>query len=463
MKKRKIKANTLPPELHQINLDAAGIDVGSTSHFVAIPLGRDEVTIREFNSYTESLNDLADWLERCGIKTVAMESTGVYWIPLFEILDARGFGVRLVNSRHVKNVPGRKSDVIDCQWIQQLHTYGLLQGSFRPADHICTLRGYVRHRDTLVKHAATYIQLMQKALSQMNIQLHNVLSDITGLTGLRMIRAIVAGERDAKILAKMRDDRCKNSLEVIEKSLIGNFREEHVFSLKQAVELYDLYQEKLAECDKEIERLLDSFEGKSKNELPTMPVKEKKKRRKNQLYEDMNPHLYRITGVDLTQINGLDTLSVLKLLAEVGTDMTRWPSAKHFGSWMGLAPGTKISGGKRLSSRTKVCASRAADIFRIAANTLARSNSAVGAFLRRKKAQLGAPQAITATAYKLARIFYTMLKHGKSYEDAGAHYYEEQHRKQIIKYLDRKAKLYGFKLVVANIEGAEQNASLSIA
>jgi transposase len=462
MKRRKIKANKLPQELQHVNLDAAGIDIGSTSHFVCVPVGRDKENVREFESFTQDLYELADWLKQCKIKTVAMESTGVYWIPLFEILEASGFEVRLVNSKHVKNVPGRKSDVLDCQWIQQLHTYGLLQGSFRPADHMCSLRGYMRHRDNLVKTSASHIQHIQKALCEMNIQLHNVLSDIAGATGIRMIRAIVAGERDPKTLAQMRDDRCKNSLEVIEKSLVGNYRGEHVFALKQALELYDVYQEKLAECDREIERLLATFKGKPEEGSHTLPKQPQKKRRKNELYANIHPHIYRITGVDLTQIDGLDTHSVLKLVAEVGSDMNRWPTAKHFGSWMGLAPGTKISGGKKLSSRTKTCANRAAAIFRVAANTLSRSNTALGSFLRRKKAQLGAPQAITATAYKLARIFYTILKTGKAYVDLGANYFEEQHRKQSIKHLARKAKLFGLKLIEDNIEGIEKNVSLSM-
>src|SRR5262249_6522970 len=291
--------------------------MGRKSHFVCVPVGRDKENVREFESFTQDLYELADWLKQCKIKTVAMESTGVYWIPLFEILEASGFEVRLVNSKHVKNVPGRKSDVLDCQWIQQLHTYGLLQGSFRPADHICTLRGYMRHRDNLVKTSASHIQHIQKALCEMNIQLHNVLSDIAGATGMRMIRAIVAGERDPKTLAQMRDDRCKNNLEVIEKSLVGNYRGEHVFALKQALELYDVYQEKLAECDREIERLLATFEGKPEEGLHPLPKQPQKKRRKNELYANIHPHIYRITGVDLTQIDGLDTHSILKLVAEV--------------------------------------------------------------------------------------------------------------------------------------------------
>lgn len=432
-------------ELKHVHLNAAGIDIGATSHFVAVPEGRSKENVREFQTFTSDLYALANWLTECNVKTVAMESTGVYWIPLFEILEERGFEVKLVNARHVKNVPGRKSDVLDCQWLQRLHTYGLLQGSFRPADHVCILRGYMRQRDNLVKTAATHIQHMQKALCQMNIQLHNVISDITGVTGLKIIRAIVAGEKDVKVLAKMRYGRCKNSLEIIEKSLEGNYRQEHVFALKQAVELYDVYCAKQAECDQEIERVLSSWEDKS--EIKDLPLKIHKKRKKNKLYTNICPYLYRITGVDLTQIDGLDTYSVLKIIAEIGTDMSRWPTAKHFGSWMGLSPGTKISGGKQLSNKTKTCKNRTAEIFRIAANTLSRSNTALGAFLRRKKAQLGAPQAITATAYKIARIFYTILRYGRNYRDAGENYYEEQYRERSIKNLSLKAKAFGFELV----------------
>lgn len=448
MKDQKIKAAKLPSELTRVNPDAAGIDIGSASHFVAVPPGRDEETVREFKSFTSDLYAIADWLKKCGIKTVAMESTGVYWIPLFEILEARGFEVLLVNPRHLKNVPGRgKSDVIDCQWIQKLHSFGLLSGSFRPVEQICELRAYTRQRDGLVKSISSHINGMQKAMSLMNIQLHNVLSDITGETGFKIIRAIVSGERCVKKLAAFRDRRCKNSIEIIEKSLTGNYKPEHLFKLRQELALYDKYQEMLLECDDAIKSSLNQFKEKIDVKQKPLAPKENKKRRKNELYFDAREHLYKMCGVDLTMINGLDSHSVLKLIAETGLDMNRWPTDRHFSSWLGLAPGTKISGGKRLSGKTKPSANRAAEIFRVAAFTLSNSHSALGAFLRRMKTRLGAPKAITATAHKIARLFYIMLRLGKDYKDIGATYYEDQYRSRVIRSMQTKAEKYGFSLV----------------
>jgi len=454
MKKRNVnrKVTKLPTELAKVNLNAAGIDIGSASHFVAVPEGRDNVTVREFKSFTADLHELANWLKKCGIKTVAMESTGIYWIPLFEILEEHGFEVRLVNPRHLKNVPGRKSDVLDCQWLQQLHTFGLLSGSFRPEQQVCELRAYTRQRDGLVKSTSSHIHLMQKALGLMNIQLHNVLSDITGQTGFKIIRAIVAGERCPKKLAEFRDRRCRSSIEMIEKSLAGNYKKEHLFKLRQELSLYDKFQEMLAECDKEIEACLLEFKEKvDVTAKPLAPV-EKKKRRKNELYFDAREYLYKMVGIDVTRISGLDSYSVLKLIGETGLDMSRWPTANHFASWLSLAPGTKISGGKRLSGKTKPSANRAAEIFRIAAFTLSHSSSALGAFLRRMKARLGAPKAITATAHKIARLFYTMIKFGKDYEDTGAEYYEEKYRGRVIKSMQNKALKMGFSLVPLSFE-----------
>ena len=445
-KTTKKKAGKLPSELKQVNLDAAGVDIGSASHFVAVPEGRDNVTVREFKTFTSDLYELADWLKRCKVKTVVMESTSIYWIPLFEILEERGFEVRLVNPRHLKNVPGRKSDVLDCQWLRQLHTYGLLLGSFRPEQQICELRAYTRQRDGLVKLVSSHIHAMQKALGLMNIQLHNVLSDITGQTGFRIIRAIVAGERDAKKLAAFRDERCKNNLEVIEKSLVGNYKAEHLFKLRQELTLYDKYQELLAECDKVIEDCLQKFEEKvDVTTNPLSPVK-KKKRRKNELYFDAREYLYKMIGVDITRIDGVDSYSALKIIGEIGLDMSRWPTANHFSSWLGLAPGTNISGGKRLSGKTKPSANRAAEAFRMAAFSLSNSASSLGAFLRRMKARLGAPKAITATAHKIARLFYTMIRYGLDYEDTGAEYYDAQYRNRVIKSIQRKAQKLGFSL-----------------
>ena len=426
-----------PKHLQHINPSAAGIDVGSRSHFVAVPEGLSEQPVREFSTFTDDLHRMADWLIACGITTVAMESTGIYWIPVFEILESAGLDVKLVNARHVKNVPGRKSDVLDCQWLQQLHTYGLLEGAFRPTEQVCSLRAYVRQRMNLVRYASSHIQHMQKALAQMNLLLANVVSDITGTTGMRIIKAILDGERDPRILAGMRDRRCKNNEETIARSLHGNFRPEHLFSLKQAVDLYTFYQGQIAECDQQILSQLATFDAVSDpNDDPQAKPP-----------SSVNDALQRMSGVDLTRIDGIDTNSALKIIAEVGVDMSRWKSAKHFSSWLGLCPGTKVSGGKILSGKTKQAANRAAATLRMAAFTLFRSKSALGAYLRRQRSRLGAPKAITATAHKLARLVYSMLKHGSAYVDAGQDYYEERYRNRIIKNLKRKAQELGFELI----------------
>ncbi len=443
-----IKAKKLSDKLTRINPNAAGIDIGSASHFVAVPPGHDEETVREFKSFTSDLYAIANWLKKCQIKTVAMESTGVCWIPLFEILEDEGFEVLLVNPQHLKNVPGRgKSDVIDCQWIQKLHSFGLLSGSFRPKQQICELRAYTRQRESLVKSISDHIRGMQKAMNLMNIQLHNVLSDITGETGFKIIRAIVAGERCVIKLAEFRDKRCKNGTEVIQKSLEGNYRPEHLFKLRQELALYDKYQEMLLECDNAIKSCLEQFEDKVDINQKPLNSKEKKKRRKNELYFDAREYLYKMSGVDLTSIDGLDSHSILKLIGETGLDMSRWPTASHFSSWLGLAPGTKISGGKRLSGKTKPSANRAAEIFRMAAFTLAKSHSALGAFYRRMKTRLGAPKAITATAHKIARAFYMILRFDIEYKDTGATYYEEKYHARILRNMQMKAAKLGFSLV----------------
>ncbi len=425
----------LPKHLQHINVHAAGIDIGSRSHFVAVPEGIDEKPVREFSSFTGDLEQMAVWLISCGVTTVAMESTGIYWIPAFEILERHGIEVKLVNARHVKNVPGRKSDVLDCQWLQQLHTYGLLRGAFRPDAQVCTLRAYVRQRAMMVRSAASYIQRMQKALSQMNLQLHNVVTDITGMTGMRIIKAILGGERNPDVLAAMRDRRCKNSVATIARSLQGSYRPEHLFSLQQAVEFYEFHQEKISACDLQILEQLKSFD--SQNDKPPKNVEEA---------------LQLMSGVDLTSIDGIDTNTALKILAEIGTDMSRWKSAKHFASWLGLSPGTKVSGGKVLSSATKPVANKAAAALRIAAFTLLNSKSALGAYLRRQRARLGAPKAITATAHKLARLVYMMLKQGTAYVDAGQEYYEKRYRSRVVQNLKRRAQELGFELVA--IQGA---------
>lgn len=447
--------NSEKQEISLFKPDAAGIDIGGSSHFVAVPADRDENPVREFSNFTGDLNRLADWLTACKIKTVAMESTSVYWIPLYEILESRGFEVFLVNAHHIKNVPGRKSDVLDCQWIQRLHSYGLLRGSFRPDQDICVLRTYLRQRESLIQETAHHIQKMQKALAQMNVQLANVVEDITGVTGMTIIRAILMGERSPEKLASYRDKRCKQSQEIIAQSLYGNYRKEHLFTLQQAVELFDVYRSKIVECDQEIEKTLQQLSPNSNGKTPANTQPEKKKKRKNnELHFNAKSYLQQMTGVDLTQVDGLDSHSVLRIISEIGLDMSQWPSAKHFGSWLGLAPGTKISGGKRLSSKTKPSANRAANLLRIAASTLHRNSSALGAFLRRQKARLGAPKAITATAYKIARLIYSMLKNQKDYVDVGQDYYDRQYKDRAIKNMQRKAKLLGFELIPINLEAS---------
>jgi len=440
-----VAAPSLPAQLQHLNLNAAGIDIGATAHFVAVPPDRDPQPVRQFATFTADLHRLADWLTECGVETVVMESTGVYWIPLFELLEERDFTVLLVNARHVKNVSGRKSDVLDCQWLQQLHTYGLLSGAFRPTDEIVVLRSYLRQRTTLVQGASAHIQHMQKALQQMNILLHQVVADITGVTGMTILRAILAGERDPQVLAQSRDPRCKNSAEVIAQSLVGNYRAEHLFALQQAVTLYEVYQAQIVACDEQIDRSLATFTPVTVEPPPT-PAKPRQ-RSGNPFHFDAHAQLYRMTGVDLTRIDGIESVTALTVLGEIGTDMSRWKTVKHFTSWLGLCPGTKVSGGRVLGSKTKPTANRAATALRLAAGSLWRSRSALGAYLRRMSARLGKPQAVTATAHKLARLVYSMLKHGTEYVDVGQDYYERQYRERVVQNLTRRAKELGLVLV----------------
>jgi transposase len=358
-----------------------------------------------------------------------MESTGVYWIPLFELLAARGFEVRLVDPRQLRNVPGRKSDVLDCQWIQQLHTFGLLAAAFRPDDQICVLRSYLRQRARLVTYAAHHVQHVQKALEQMNVKLARVVSDITGVTGRRILRAVLDGERDPRVLARLRDRRCQHDEETIARSLEGTWRAEHLFALWQ------------------IEVCLGGFADQTAGHpLPAKPRTTKPNRTAPTF--DVRTHLYRLTGVDLTRIDGIDAPTALKVVAETGLDMRRWPSDKHFASWLTLAPGTKVSGGKTLSGRTKPSASRAAAALRLAAGSLHHSKSALGAFFRRLKTRLGAPKAITATAHKLARLIYRMLRCGTDYVDQGQAYYERRYQTRVLSTLSRRAHALGYTLII---------------
>jgi len=449
---KQVKSKRISKHLEQVNLFAAGIDIGSQSHYVSVPEDLSTESVREFSCFTGDLNRMADWLVEIGIQTVAMESTGIYWIPVYEILEERGLVVLLVNSRHIKNVPGRKTDVLDCQWIQKLHTYGLLEGAFRPEEETVSLRTYMRQRETLTQQSSDQIRRMQKALRQMNLLLDNVVSDIDGVTGMKIIRAILEGEQDPIILAKYRDGRCKKDEKIIAASLEGHYREEHLFSLKQSVELYDIYQTKITDCDKAIQAQLDKMDNKGdKKDLP-QPTKSKSK---NTPKFDVRGDLYQMTGVDLTRIDGLNESSILKILSETGSDISSWPTEKHFCSWLGLSPGNKVTGGKILSGKTKPSANRAAAAFRLAAFGLLNSKSALGAYCRRQRTRLGAPKAITATAHKLARTFYSMLKNGTEYVDKGQDYYDKQYQERIVNNLKKRATEMGFDLVAKEVEMPE--------
>ena len=445
-RKSQFNMNSLPPHLRHINMHAAGIDIGSDRHLVAVPEGSDSVSVRQFGTFTSDLHNIADWLKRCGVTTVAMESTGVYWIPLFELLEQRGFEVKLVDARHVKNVSGRKSDVLDCQWLQQLHTYGLLQGAFRPSDEICVLRSYMRQKEMLTQASSMHVQHMQKALQQMNVLLHNVVSDITGVTGMKIIKAILAGERDPDVLALNRQKECRNTQQTIAKSLVGNFRDEHLFALKQALDLYEFYQAKIAECEAAIVKHLGSRPDIT-DDQPPQSGKTVRARERMRAGVDIRHKLFKMTGVDLFATPGFAADTLLTLASEVGFDLRSWPTVKHFTSWLGLCPGTRMSGGKALDRRTKRNANRAAQAFRMAASSLARSQTALGAFYRRIRSRTGGKQAITATAHKLARLFYFLLTGGTTYVEQGQQQYEQIFKERRIKALKKQAHSLGYQLL----------------
>ncbi len=446
-KKRQKQKVVKLDSLKQLNLNAAGLDIGSAEIWACVPEDRAEVSVRVYETFTPDLHALANWLAACGIETVAMESTGVYWIPIYEILEERGFEVYLVNARHLKNVPTKKTDVLDCQWIQQLHTYGLLNASFRPEAEMVALRAYIRHRDNLIRYRTGHVQHMQKALDLMNLQLTNVLSDITGRTGMQIMRAIVAGQHDPVTLGQYRDGRCRSSEAEIAKALSGHYRAEHLFALQQALELYDFYGQQIQACDAEIEQKYAAIKPVFATEQPLAPPPQKKRRSKNEPVFDLHHYLYQLCGVDLTQIKGLDVLTVQQIITETGVDMSPWPTVKHFASWLTLAPHNAITGGKVINSKTQKSTNRAAQAFRIAAQSAGRSDSALGAFYRRMRAKHGGPKAITATAHKIARIFYHMLKYKQEFQDPGSAFYEQKYRDRVIKNLKRKAKTLGLELV----------------
>ncbi len=444
--------NAPPPieSMEQININAAGIDIAAGVHFVAVPKDRDpQNDVRSFGPYTADLEAIADWLTQCNIDTVAMESTGVYWIPLFELLEARGFEVLLVEPSQIKKAR-RKTDVLDCQWIQTLHTFGLLTGSFRPKDEILVLRSYMRQRQMLVKHATEHVQHMQKAMEMMNIKLTEVISDIVGVTGMAIITAILDGQRDPHELAKLRHEKCKNDEATIALALQGNYRQEHLFSLRQALDLYRFYHTKMHEVDQQIEALMKQFENKSGGRPLAKPTRSKQRSKTaNEPHFDTRTLLYDMLGVDLTAIDGMAAHSALQIVSEVGTNVDAFPTAKHFVSWLSLCPEANKSGGKKQKkgrSPTHRSSNRVAQVFRICAQTLLNAKCALGAFGRRLRSRDGGPSAITAIARKLAIIVYTMIKTGRPYKDIGAEAYDKRYQEKILSSLRRRAIDLGYEL-----------------
>jgi transposase len=444
------KPRVSPTLLERINPNVAGIDCGSAEHYVAVPPDRDPTPIQTFSTFTSDLIRLADWLTACRVTSVAIESTGVYWIPVYEILEARGFEVVLANARHFKNVPGRKSDVTDCEWLRDLHSVGLLRGSFRPTDGIVALRTYMRHRQILVETASTFILRMQKALIEMNLQLPLVVSDITGATGLRILRDIVAGRHDPAHPAHHRDPRCRATEAEIVGALTGHYRPDHLFVLQQNLEAFDACQAQIARCDATIETHLRTLTAPLPAPSAALPAARSRRKtpKNNDLPFDVRTPLFHLTGgIDLTQIDGIGPHRALKLISEIGTDMTRWPTEKHFTGWLTLAPRNKITGGRVISSRTQPSTNRAAATLRMAAMTLGRTPTALGAFYRRMAARLDKPQAITATARKLAILVYRALKGELVYQDPGAATYDAEQRSRILRRLRHRAATLGFELV----------------
>lgn len=435
-------------ELTILHPNAAGIDIGSAESWVSVPADRDPQPLRRFEMNTPDLLALAEWLKACGVTTVAMESTGVYWIPLYEILEARGFQVFLVNARHAKHLPGRKKDETDAQWLRRLHTFGLLNNSFRPEGDMCAVRAYLRHRAELIEHRAAHIQHMQKALQQMNVRLSPTVTDITGVTGQAIIRAILAGERDPHRLAALRNPGCARPESEFVKALTGHYRDEHVFALKQALALYDCYTEQIRECDQEVERKFSALKPvHDEDELPPLdPTDKRNTHSKNAPAYDGRRLLYQLLGIDLVAVHGLNEVTAQIILSEIGTDMSRWSDEKHFCSWLGLAPHNDVSGGKVLRSRTLKTHNRAGQAFRLAAQAVSRTETAYGAFFRRMRARHGPQKAIVATAHKIAQTVYFMLRDHKPFDAVSADAYLKRDREREVARLQRKATKLGFTL-----------------
>jgi len=438
--------------LSKVNLNAAGVDIGATE-IVACVAGGDEVQwVKAYGNYTTDLRAICEWFRQHGVQTVAMESTGVYWIPLFEELEKQGFECLLISSRSLRKVAGQKTDVEDAQWIQTLHSYGLLKGSFRPEGDLVALRTLLRHRAQMLEHRAPHILHIQKALLQMNIQLSQAVTDVMGVTGQAIIRSIVAGERDARVLMGFRDPGCKHSEEEIEKALTGTWRAEHLFVLKQSLELYDFYTEQIEACDEEVDRLYGLIRPDwEAGELPPIPQKKRKTHSKNapKKAREIREHLKRINGVDITVVDGFGVSLAQTVTMEVGTDMSRFADEKHFCSWLGLAPKHDITGGKVLSNRTLKTKNRAGQAFRMAAQSVKKADCPFGVMYRRLRARLGPAQATVATAHAIARVVYKMLKYKVEYDPLSVNEYQKKYEEQQIKHMRKRAAKLGYQLVPA--------------
>lgn len=439
-------------ELPVIQPNACGIDIGAESIFVCVPQDRDSEPIREFPTFTADLHNAAKWLKKSGITTIAMESTAYYWIPVFDVLSEYDFEIKLVNAYFVKNVPGRKTDVSDARWIQHLHSVGLLSGSFRPDEEVVKLRSLVRHRQKLIQNGADQLNYAQMALEQLNIKLQHVVSDISGRTGSSIIEAILRGERNPEALAKYRDGRCHSSEETIAKALEGNWRKEHLLSLKHAWQGYLFFHSQVLECERDIKELTEQFakyDVTPKQAKPGKKIKGGTKKIYNQSPYgfDLRAQLHKWAGVDLCEIPGINENIAMKILSEIGTDMTKWKNVKHFTSWLAVCPGNKISGGKRLSGRTKPSRNRTKEALGMAAQALYRSDSYLGAYYRRMRGRFDGKKANRAAAHKLSRIVYTMLKEKKEYKHLTAAHFEELHKEKTLINLHKKAKTFGYKLV----------------
>ena len=448
-KQKKRKHRKLDRSLPVMRPNAGGVDIGAREIFVAVPADRDSESVRSFPTFTQDLHALADWLQQCQIDTVAMESTGVYWIPLFQILEARGIEVHLVNAQHVHNVPGRKSDVLDCQWLQYLHSVGLLKASFRPEHAVCEIRSLMRHRESLVQMACVHVQHMHKSLDQMNLQIHHVISDITGVTGLAIVDAIVAGNTNPKELAKLRDHRIKASIEIVIKSLVGDYRPEHIFTLKQSLTAYRYYQQLIGDCDQEVQHRIQAFDDTNTGGGSTASVEASSSATPSTRF-DLHGHLERIFGVDLTLIPGFEILRIQTIFTELGADWSKFPTDDSFCSWLNLCPKDGTSAGRRIRGPKIKTKNRVTNAFRLAALSLHNNKSYLGDYYRIQRARHGAMKATKNAAHKLARIFYHLVTTREPYDETVFAKLETRNHQRRLRKLQSLAKQNGYTLVETN-------------